>query len=40
MTRSAERARKDACQREPVGLRSSDLKLMAHRSGSPDDALS
>ncbi|WP_148219494.1 hypothetical protein [Azospirillum sp. B510] len=35
LTHSAERATKDACQREPVGSRSSDQKSMARRPGSP-----
>jgi hypothetical protein len=40
LTRSADRDRKDACQREPTGLCSSDLKMTTHQAGSPDDDLS
>ncbi|WP_143273301.1 hypothetical protein [Azospirillum palustre] len=40
LTHSAERDRKVACQREPTGLRSSDLKMTMHQAGSPDDCLS
>ncbi|WP_211099084.1 hypothetical protein, partial [Azospirillum doebereinerae] len=41
MTRSGQTARKIACQREPVGLRASDLQTDGHSSsGSPVDGSS